>query len=545
MKKSLVLIVAFTIALGSSAQNHRFAVFFTDKAGEGYPYSIDNPEAFLSERAIERRNKQSIPIDETDLPVSPTYVNELVSNDITVYFTSKWMNAALVQVDSATLSTIVEFDFVDSVALMAEGERLSTTQLAVEIPEEFEDLKAVRATTDLQLVMLQADVMHANEVRGEGMLIAVLDNGFRGVDKYNPFQHLWENEQIVATRDFVENSGNVFRLGGHGTSVFSTIAGRYQTDFYGTAYNADFVLCITEEGGSEDRIEEFNLLLGAEFADSLGADVVNASLGYKHFDIPEHNYTFDDLNGNTAISSRATKMAVDKGMVVVVSAGNDGDNPEGQWRYISPPSDPANVLAVGSVNPDFTWTLFSSLGPTSDGRVKPDVSAMGLGTAVVTGNGVIERSNGTSFAAPQVAGLAAGIWQTNPEWTNIQVMDAIRNSGHKAHAPDTLIGHGVPFYSYAVDGKALNVSDILNDKIVVYPNPFQGSRLFIRFEESLSSTIKLKMVDEQGKQMLKRSIKSPDSGESFEFEVNDLKEGLYFLSLQYDDQIKVVKLINF
>lgn len=545
MNRTLALLFSLSLSFASLAQVNRYMVFFTHKGDASYPYSINNPAEYLTERAIERRTAQSIAIDSTDLPVNPIFTDSLSKLSIDVYFTSRWLNGALIQTDEANVSSVEDLGFVDSVALIANNEKLSADKIEVTIPEEFTEPGSINSSTELQNAMLQVDAMHAEEIHGEGMLIAFLDNGFIGVNEYKPFEHLWTGNQIVATRDFVENSGNVFRIGDHGTSVFSTVAGKYDDSFMGTAYAADFILCITEESGSEDRVEEYNWLLGAEFADSLGADIINASLGYNTFDIPEHDYEYEDLDGETTVVSNAAKLASEKGIVVVVSAGNEGDNPPSQWRYITPPADAEHILTVGSVNPDFNWTPFSSLGPAADGTIKPDVSAMGLATAIIRGSGSISNGNGTSFASPQIAGLVAGVWQSNPTWTNLEVIEAIKAASHKSQNPDTLVGHGVPFYSYAVDGKVLSTSDILDDKISVYPNPFSGEKLYLRIDEELADPIAIEIIDSRGKRILKDFISISKSKSIIEFTLGDIQEGLYFLSLQYADKKKVVKLINF
>ena len=197
------------------------------------------------------------------------------------------------------------------------------------------------------------------------------------------------------------------------------------------------------------------------------------------------------------------------------------------------------------MNPDFSWTPFSSLGPSADGRLKPDVSAMGLGTAIIRGSGSITRGNGTSFASPQIAGFVAGIWQANPNWTNQEVMNAIRTGSHNAHSPDTLVGHGVPFYTFAVDGKVLSTSDILSEKITVYPNPFQGEKLFLKIDAEMSDPLAIEIIDSQGKSILRDSISISEPSTIVEFRLDGIEEGLYFLSLQYATEKKVVKLINF
>lgn len=524
---------------------NRYFVYFKDKSGDNYPYELANPSEFLTQRAIDRRKRQNIAIEHTDLPVSPDYVQKIEDEGVDVFFTSRWLNGALVNSKPEFLKAVSDLAFVDSIALIADNTVLSTEKNVPPAPTEFDVPPSVSASSDIQLKMLGADQMHTKNVKGQDMIIAVLDDGFTGVNKYTPFEHLWNDNRIIATRDFVSNSGNVFQKGSHGTSVFSTIAAKYQSDegnMYGVAHEAKYILCITEEGGSEDTIEEYNWLLGAEYADSLGADIINGSLGYRLFDISQHSHDYADMDGVTTVVSRAAKIAASKGMVVVVSAGNEGDK---SWKYITPPADADNILTVGSVNPDFSRSSFSSVGNTSDGRIKPDIAAFGGATAIMRGNGTITRGSGTSFASPLIAGFAAGIWQSNPEWTSQQVMEAIKKSGHQAHAPDSLLGHGVPNFSYAVAGKALSVSDILKEEIKVYPNPFTGNNLYLITKGKFSGGIKVRIIDPKGSLIYNRQFKKKEIKERMELEIDGSQQGVYFLFLQTKKDQKVVKLINF
>ena len=551
MKNKLVWLFALFLLSSSGfsqSQVNRYFIYFTDKASESYPYSISNPTEFLTQKAIDRRTKQDIGITDSDLPVDPSYVQGLKDAGVDVFFTSRWFNGALVNADITLLEDIELLSYVDSVAWIADTTRLTYEKDIPANPETFEPPGSVNGDSDIQLIMLGADHMHADDIKGQGMLIAVLDNGFTGVNKYTPFQHLWENDQIIATKDFVQNTGNVYQFGDHGTSVFSTIASKYESsngNFYGIAYEADFILCITEEGGSEDRVEEYNWLLGAEFADSLGADVINCSLGYKFFDISEHDYGVDDLDGNTAVISKAARIASEKGMVIATSAGNSGDDPYPR-NLISPPADADGILTVGSVNPDFSYTLFSSVGNTTDGRIKPDVAAFGNGTAIVRGSGNIQRGTGTSFASPLIAGFAAGIWQANPDWTSEEVITAIKNSGHRNHIPDSLRGWGVPNYSYAVAGEtALKVKDILEDKVTIYPNPFNGDTLYLITEGLFDQGMNIRVIDPKGSLIFNQEFKQKEIKENMELTIDGSQQGVYFLFLQTGKNQKIVKLINF
>ncbi|MEO9484627.1 MAG: S8 family serine peptidase [Ekhidna sp.] len=543
----LLLFCIETFAQGEPAisQVNRYFIYFSDKAGENYPYSLSDPSEFLTQRALDRRDKQNISVNESDLPVDPAYIDGLRDAGLEVYFSSRWLNGALVNADTTLLNDVEMLSYVDSIAWIGDTTRLSFDKSPIETPTNFSEPPSVNGDSDIQLGMLGALFMHAEDVKGQGMLIAVLDNGFTGVDKYTPFQHIWENDQIIATRDFVENSDNVFQFGSHGTSVFSIIGSKYESEngnFHGIAHEASFILCVTEDNKAENRLEEYNWLLGAEFADSLGADVINGSLGYRLFDIPSHNYDFEDMDGETTIVSKAAKWAAEKGIIVAVSAGNEGNK---SWKRITPPADAKGILTVGSVNPDFTYSSFSSVGHTADGRIKPDVAAFGSATAVMRGDGSISRGSGTSFASPLIAGFAACIWQSNPDRTANEIMASIKNSAHKANNPDSLFGYGVPNYLYAKDVRALNISDILQDKVVFYPNPFNGDTLYLITDGEFKQGMSIKIMDPKGSLIYKKEFKRREVKENMELTIDGSQQGVYFLFLQTGDNQKVVKLINF
>ncbi|MEP1032448.1 S8 family serine peptidase [Ekhidna sp.] len=552
MKNSLLLVYLLFISFKMLAQDdpeisqvNRYFIYLSDKAGTNYPYSVSNPTEFLTQRAIDRRSKQGIAVDESDLPVDPSYIQGLRDAGLEVYYTSRWLNGVLVNADTTLLDEAAMLSYVDSIALIADTTRLSNEKTPIEPPTEFTAPASVEGDSDIQLMMLGADQMHTEEIKGQGMLIAVLDNGFTGVNLYTPFQHVWENNRIVATKDFVQNSGNVFQFGSHGTSVFSIIASKYESGddhLFGIAYEADFILCITEDNQAENTLEEYNWLLGAEYADSLGADVINGSLGYRLFDIPSHNYDFEDMDGKTTIVSRAAALAAEKGIIVAVSAGNEGNK---SWGRITPPADAKGILTVGSVNPDFSYSAFSSVGNTADGRVKPDVSAFGSATTVVRGNGTIMRGSGTSFASPLIAGFAACIWQLNPERTVNEIIASIKNSSHQSGNPDSLLGYGVPNYAFAKDVRALNVNDILQDKVTFYPNPFNGDTLYLTADGKFKDGMSIKIMDPKGSLIFKREFKRREIEENMELTIDGSQQGVYFLFLQIGNNQKVVKLINF
>lgn len=281
------------------------------------------------------------------------------------------------------------------------------------------------------------------------MVICILDAGFLNVDTLSCFDSLWINNKILGTYDFVANEVSVFEDYQHGTEVLSCIGANWPGKLVGTAPQAYFWLLRTEDAATELIIEEDNWVAGAEFADSVGADIINSSLGYTTFDAQtsNQNHTRADLDGNTAYATNGADIAAAKGILVCNSAGNEGGS---GWKYISIPADGDSVCTVGAVDILGVRAGFSSQGPTADNRIKPDVVACGSGTAVIDPfTSTVAYYSGTSFSSPLTAGMAACLWQANPTKNNMNILNAMRNSGSKSNSPDTLLGWGIPNYCLA------------------------------------------------------------------------------------------------
>ncbi|RED94367.1 putative secreted protein (Por secretion system target) [Marinoscillum furvescens DSM 4134] len=530
----MVLQVAF---LWAAKGQDRYMVFFSDK--DNVPYSLEQPDAFLSDRAIARRSAQGIAITVQDLPVDTEYVAQVEGEGADVFFTSRWFNAALVQMDDTQRISVTNLPFVDSVTYIAKGAVLSHDLGGYEVPQDFLDPDRVSGNSHTQLTMLGAKDMHEDGFTGEGKVIAVFDAGFPGVNVYKPFEHIFTENRLIGTKDFIRNSGNVFQYNAHGTAVLSCIGGMYEEVFSGTAPDASYILCVTEDVENEYRIEEYNWLLAAEYADSAGADVINASLGYSTFSDGSMDYTYQDMNGKNTIVARAASYAADRGIVVVVSAGNEGN---GSWKYITSPGDADDVLTVGSVDSRYERSGFSSFGPTADGRIKPDVSAMGTFTSIFTVgqsrgevvSGMITTGNGTSFAAPQIAGFAAATWQANPDWNSQQVIESIKLSGSNADEPNSEIGYGVPKYESEVPGA-----------FTVYPNPFKDNMIFVEFGNvEIKGRLTIDLQDTKGNKIFSTKLSARDRLDRIEIEVKPSENGTYFLTLHSRGFKKTVKLIK-
>ncbi|MCG9910221.1 MAG: S8 family serine peptidase [Flavobacteriales bacterium] len=496
----------------------KYAVFFKDKANS--PYSIDNPEAFLSTRAIERRNKSGIRIAESDLPVNPSYIKQVLSLGFTYYGKANWNNYIIVGTNdekladkAKKLSSVKEVkeiysqklakkDFLGSLMEeMAKTEKKSSTT-----GDNLQSLAFWDYGTSMnQVSMLGIDYMHAKGYTGEGMIIAILDGGFYKVDELAPFYSLRENNQILATWDFVMNEASVYEDNSHGMSVLSCIAGVKQGQLIGTGPKAKFFLLRSEDAATETIAEMYYWEAAAVWADSAGADIINSSLGYTKFDNGIGDLTYADMNGNTSVVTKAADMAASKGILVVNSAGNEGAGP---WKYIGAPADGDSVLSIGAVNKDRKIAGFSSRGPTYDGRIKPNVCAVGEGTLVSNTSGNINYSNGTSFSGPLIAGAAACLWQANPSKSNMEIYRAIEKSAHKYDNPDNNFGYGIPNFGYADMILKNQTADSFYDKqtLLTYPNPVKEDEAFVDFFAMLDGSVSVKVSDMSGVTVFEKQV---------------------------------------
>ena len=545
--KVIYLLSLFSIGFYSTnAQTHRYMVFLSDKAHSAY--SLDEPEEFLSTRAIARKIRHNVKIDLLDLPVSTTYIQDLASLEVDVFFTSKWMNALVIQTDSSTLLEVAGRSYVDSVVFIAPGARLTYENIGFEWPEIFEEPNNPLESSELQLAMMNVHQMHEDGYRGEGMLIAVLDAGFKGANLFEPLENVFNEHRLIAAKDFVTNGGNPFLYSGHGTSAWSTIASDYK-DFIGTAPKAAFILCVTEDVASEYRIEEYNWLIAAEYADSLGADIISSSLGYSGFSDVAMDYTYEDMDGQTAIITRASNLAIKKGLLVITSAGNEGND---SWRYITAPADGPDNITVGSVKSDYSISAFSSQGPTVDDRIKPDLVALGQGTTLLTSNGSISQANGTSFSAPLVAGFSAGIWQAHPEFTNLEVVDHLRNLGTRFENPDNYFGFGIPIYLTdedsltETDTTMLALSEFASEGITIYPNPIYGNVISVKIDSKIDLyPLDIKLFDLKGNNVSELNVLTAQPGGLILMDISKIRAGVYILILSSDNISRKIKLIKY
>jgi len=453
MKKILGCLLAMALLQNGSAQGTRYIVSFRDKGSS--PYSLSSPGIFLSQRALDRRTRYQITLDSTDLPVTPRYIDSVrLAGTVTVLNASKWLNSVSIQTNDATaIAKINSFPFVRSVTSIATRsmpgfvDKFSMEHSMTPVP--FHREMGVEAdhfdygTSYNQVHIHNGEFLHNIGLRGQTMIIGMLDAGYNNYLTLSAFDSVRANGQILETWDFVNREASVNEDFAHGMECFSTIAANIPGQFVGTAPKASFFLYRSEDAGTEYPIEEHNWVCAAERVDSAGGDLISSSLGYNTFDPPYNNvsHTYADMNGNTTMAARGADLAAKKGILVVNSAGNEGTN---GWHYIITPADGDSVMAVGAVNASGAVANFSSYGPSSDGQVKPDVASVGQGTIVQYSSGFIGGNNGTSFSCPNLAGLTACLWQGFPEFNNMKIISTLRKAGSKANNPDDRVGYGIP-----------------------------------------------------------------------------------------------------
>jgi serine protease AprX len=448
----LILVLSFLVSLSVRGQV-KYWVKLKDKTGT--PYTLSDYKSFLTEKSIARRTKYNIPYDNTDLPVSPVYISQISTvPNVTVLYASKWLNGVVVSIPNKTLA-INALAAINSFSFVVDTTRVKRYHLNIPPVEEVDpkvEPAGARAEGALtgqfnyggslkQCEQLNLVCLHENGYRGQGMTIAVLDAGFVNADTGPVFDSLRNSGRILGTRHFVDGGTNVYVNSNHGTGVLSCMAANVPGNILGSAPLAGYWLLKTEEGPDETISEEYNWIRGAEFADSVGVDMLTTSLGYTDFDLPQQNHTYATLNGRTAPMSIAANIAARKGLFVLNAAGNEGAS---AWHYISVPGDADSICTVGAVDKNGTLGNFSSVGPTKDGRIKPDLVAVGVGTWISDGSLVTFPGNGTSFATPLLAGAVACFWQAHRSYNNIKILDTLRKLGTKAAQPDNFMGWGIP-----------------------------------------------------------------------------------------------------
>jgi len=500
IKRFAALGFMFALCGFLSAQSGYYTVHFTDKKHS--PYSLAMPQAFLSQKALERRAVQGIALDSLDIPVDPVYIGQVVAiSQGEVVAVSRWFNSVVIRSEKPRLmEELAELDFVSGInQVRSRSQRIISKDEPVvsksDIPVQM--FGNVYGPSWKQIVMHKGHLLHESGFTGKGVDIAVIDAGFSFANQLPMFDRLRENGNIISVRDFVDGDNDVYSGSNHGTYVLSTMGGWMPDALIGTAPDARYWLFRTEDAGSEFPVEEEYWISAAELADSLGLDILNTSLGYSRFDDPAYDYTYYDMDGNTSRISRGASVAASRGMLVVNSAGNSGSN---SWYYITAPADADGVLSVGAVDSLGNHAFFSSYGPTYDGRVKPNVMAMGQSTVFASPGGGISRGNGTSFSSPIMAGLAACLWQAYPELSSSQLLYRIERSSAAFHHPTDSMGYGIPDFwkahgmlsDWEFSGEELQA--------LVYPNPFSDS-FYIILKDVQSEELTMRLFSSTGEEV--------------------------------------------
>ena len=431
-----------------------YRLYLRDKDLQHTPFSVNRPEQFLSARSIERRKRQGLPVDVTDLPIAPAYLDSVSRTGIEIVGQSKWNNTLLVKIHKEKeLNKLNSLSFITKKLKVFSSPDSITERKRSSFRKELNSWESVPihyGAAAEQLKSLGGQRIHERGFYGNGMMIAVFDGGFMNVDRI-PALH---GVKLAGLKDFVvPKSNNIFEEMEHGTMVLSTMVANAPNLYVGVAPEAQYVLVRCEDERTESLAEEDYWASAAEYADSLGVDVINSSLGYHDFDDVKTNHLYWEQDGETALISHTASMCADKGIICVNSAGNDG---MGVWKKINFPADAKNILTVGSINEQGKNAAFSAVGPTADGRIKPDVMAYGSPTSVITGRGSIINDNGTSFSSPLIAGMTACLWQALPHKTAKQIIKLVKMAGNNQQHPDNIYGYGVPdFWKAYQTGKAI------------------------------------------------------------------------------------------
>jgi len=540
MKRNLLFLVMLLAGTFQVFAQSYYWVGFIHKNNSSYSFS--QPGKYLSERAIQRRERQNIAIDSLDLPVNKNYIKGVTDLGVELVHSSKWLNGITVKVAIDSFETKV-----GKLPFVKEVQRTKTT--ATKSGFNKWDAESVYGSKPIdsayygasvpQVSTLNGHFLHKLGYRGKGIHIAVLDAGFLNANIYPAFDSLWANGQILGTKDFVDPKSSFYTTHYHGMSVLSCMGGNIPGKLIGTAPDASYWLFRSEDGGTEFLIEEDNWVVAAEFADSVGCDVINSSLGYSTFDDPAMNHTYAEMDGKTTRVTRGANTAASRGMLVFISAGNEGNKP---WKYISAPSDGELVIGVGAMNKDTIAANFSSFGPAYGGKTKPNVSAIGWNTYLQLSSGVLGYSSGTSFSSPVMAGMAASYWQSVRHVPAAEIKKTIEKFSHLYTNPHGQLGFGVPdfekawrFYFPLGSINRENRGDWL-----VYPNPV-GDQLVIQYNEgTMGGKTEIGIFSVDGK-LLFRKVVSAENKITIDG-LNQLPTGLLILKISAGNKTETYKL---
>lgn len=552
--KILFVIIFNFLQIQVFAQINRYIVSFANK--DNSSYSVNRPEEFLSQRALERRHKNNVTVNTDDLPVNNYYVQQVGNIEgVKTFFTSRWFNAVLVECKNEHLDLIENLPFVTGTIFVAPGSKLGESTPTENYPQNSTAV-SIWSSKINQLKLIGLDVMQSDGYLGNNVIISVLDAGFINVNTLPSFQHIFSEDRVLLTKDFIQNSGNVYQFDSHGTSVLSIMVGKVQDKYLGGAPKSKIMLFVTEDVTTEYKIEEYNWLFAAEKADSAGTDIIQSSLGYSTFDDPTMNYSYQDLDGKTAVISKAASMARDRGIIVVNSAGNDGRDINHNVSY---PADVDGILTVGSIDVYVERSLFSSFGRTYDNRIKPDVCTNGEEVTTVNKNGVLRVGSGTSYSSPLIASLVAGLIEAYPKMGAAELIERIKITSSRGLNPNNEIGYGVPSYMSFKNNDSCQdcLEDYLNsvrtsarifdnskDQIRITPNPVH-SKLSVIFRNPSNEKTNFIVYNLNGSVVANYlfSLSMPDN--SVEISMDNLSYGYYILKVKNSTIDQIFRFINY
>lgn len=531
----LVCLLCFLVTFSSYSQEDAW-VYFNDKPNA--QAILANPLTILTQRALDRRVAQGISLSENDVPIEQSYINQITAaSGIQVKAKSKWLNCLHIRGSISDIQALTNLTFVNRIQFADNSlnTRMSKPTLNNSVNKQMEvQSNYAYGNSANQIQMLNTHLLHQQDFTGSGKIIAVFDSGFSEVNTILPFNRLFNNNLYLGGYNYVANNTNVLSTHNHGTLTLSCMVGFVDGQLVGTAPNANYYLFITEDVSEENPVEESYWVEAAEEADRLGVDIISSSLGYFGYDNPNYSHTYSDMNGNTAFASKGANIAFSKGMIVVASAGNSGNSSD---PHIGVPAEATNVLAVGAVKFDETYATFSSIGPSFDGRVKPDIMAQGQSSVVSNTLGDIVTASGTSFSCPIIAGSIASLWQAIPWATNQQIVDFVKQSADRFTSPTNQFGYGIPDFQNALNNALLSINDTFKGDFLIYPNPV-NNYFSVSFPNGFT-TANVTIYNSLGQTILDKEANSDAP-----IFVDELSCGIYYYKIQSNSFVRTGKIIK-
>ncbi len=520
-----ITIIFFLAIMGQLWSQNQYFIWFNDK-------DISKTRLSISPASIERKLKYNINIDIKDYAIE-SYKIETLSNFTTPLLVSKWLNGSLIECDESKLKEIKLLPFVTKIDLIARTKKLKNSSKKTKSSFSISEY----GSSFDQIKMHQGDTLHNLGFHGEDMKIAIFDAGFDRIDSIASLRHLFKENRIFPVRNFVYNTDSFYKYDNHGSLVLGCMGSFIKDTLIGTAPKANYYLFITEASGYESKVEEINWAKAAEIADSIGVDIINSSLGYTEFDDASTNYTLNQLDGKTAISTIAAQIASDKGILVVNAAGNLGNK---SWGKISCPSDAKGVITVGGIDKAGNITDFSSRGYNALGQIKPNVCAVAKLATCFYDAGRFAISNGTSFASPIMAGLISCFWQANRAASPDKIKDAIYRSSHRFTNPNESFGYGIPNF---ITAQKMILKNDSTENIYLYPNPTKDA-IIIEFNHYLQETIKVELYSFNG--LISSQTETLIQGNNLiRIDLSNYASGAYFIKLNFRDRILYKKLLKY